>query len=96
MAVASLQYRPSAPAPEESKFGYVVFGGAATEYHHWVFRTTLKRQTAKKEDTKMVALGIVENLRHSALSVAKSIGVTTLCQEDGSGLDELMDVKDVI
>ena len=96
MAVSSLRYRPGAPAPDESKFGYVIFDGRATEYHIWIFRTRLKLSTAKKgEDGKsnvrQVIQNVVENLRGEALQVAMDIGIDTLVQEDGTGGEKLLD-----
>ena len=85
MAVSSLRYRPNAPPPQESKLGYVMFDGKATEYHHWLFRTQLKIQTAKKDDIANVITNVVENLRGEAMQVAVQIGIDTLISPDGYG-----------
>ena len=69
MAVASLRYRPNAEPPEENKFGYVVFSGSAYDYHHWVFRSELKMQTATGSKVSETMQNIVENLRGEALAV---------------------------
>ena len=73
MAVSSLRYRPNAPLPEESKFGYVIFDGKPEDYHHWFFRTELKMKTAKDSDLPNVAQQIIENLKGHALQVAIEI-----------------------
>ena len=61
MAASSLRYRPNATAPEERKFGYGIFDGRPTEYHHWLFRTQLEAKAAKKEDVPQVLQYVVEN-----------------------------------
>ncbi len=80
MAVSSLRYRPGAPPPDESKFGYVVFDGKPTEYRRWIFRIQLKLSTVKKDeegksDVQQVILNVVEKLRGEALQVAMEIGI---------------------
>ena len=62
MAVSSLRYRPNAPAPEENQFGYVVFSGSPSDYHHWLFRTQLKLKTAKDDEKVKTVQNIIENL----------------------------------
>ena len=90
MAVSLLRYRFYAQPPEESKFGYVVFEGKATEYHRWLFRTQLKLQTAKKTDVPKVVQNVVEVLRGKAMQVAIQIGIEDLVAPDGSGGELLM------
>ena len=90
MAVNSLRYRPNATTPEETKAGYVVYAGTAYEYHHWSFRTEMKMAVAKEEDMPRTASQIVESLRGEALSIAITIGITTLVKGDGSGIKELI------
>ena len=85
-----MRYRPGAPPPEESKFGYVIFDGRATEYHNWIFRTQLKLSAVKRgEDGKgnvqQVIQHVFENLRGEALQVAMDIGIDVLVKEDGTG-----------
>ena len=75
MAVSSLRYRPNAPPPQESKQGYVIFDGKATEYHHWLFRTQLKIKTAKRNDGAQVIQNVVENLRGEIMQAAVQIGI---------------------
>ena len=91
MAISSLRYRPGAHPPEESKHGYVVFNGDPKDYHHWLFRTRLKIKTCKQDEFPRVAQNVVENLRGEALQVAIEIGIDTLVQSDGSGLDTLIE-----
>ena len=83
MAVSSLRYRPNAPLPEESKFGYVISDGKPEDYHHWLFRTELKTKTAKETDLKSVAQQVIENLNGQALQVAIEIGIEALLEEGG-------------
>ena len=85
-----MRYRPNAPPPQESKLGYVMFEGKATEYHHLLFRTQLKLRTAKKTDVPNVVQNVVENLRGEAMQVAIQIGIDDLVAPDGSGGELLM------
>ena len=92
MAVASLRYRPNAPPIEESKFGYVIFNGAAHEYHYWWFKTQLKtelistvgddkeKQAIKRKE---IMVQVIENLRGDAFSVAMELGIAELCGPEG-------------
>ena len=91
MAVSSLRYRPNAPPPQESKLGYVIFDGKATEYHHWLFRTQLKIKTAKRDDIPNVIQNVVENLRDEAMQVAAQIGIDALISPDGYGGELLLE-----
>ena len=90
MAVASLKFRPTAIAPEESKFGFVVFSGEPHEYHNWHFRTQLKLKTTSKDDFQKTMTNIIENLRGDALNVAIEVGVDVLLNPN-SGEKELFE-----
>ena len=49
MALQTLKFRQDARFPDETKFGFVVFNGAAWEYPFWLFRCELKFETQKQE-----------------------------------------------
>ena len=94
MAVASLRFKPDAKLPEETKFGYVMYGGTAADLHHWHFRTSMKLKVAKlvndKKDIRNMALQVVEALRGDALTVAKQIGEDKLQVQT---LDEMKNLQ---
>lgn len=96
MAGSSSRYRPGAQQPEENKFGYIVFYGRATDFHHRILRSELKMSTAKKDDDGnpqlcTVIQSVVENLRGEAMQVATDIGTEALVKDDGTGGKKLMD-----
>ena len=91
MAVSSLRYRPNAPPPEESSLGYVIFSGSPFEFHHWEYRTTLKKEAAREADMAQVAASIVENLRGTVAQVAMEIPMAEMLARDGSGIMRLID-----
>ena len=90
MAVASLRYRPNSAAPEENKFGYIVFSGDAVDYYSWLFRTELKFKVTKDEEFSKTMTNVIENLRGDALSVAMEIGMDELLKPD-TGAKKLFD-----
>ena len=60
VAVASLKYNPHARAPEENKFGYVIWNGDAHTYHEWKFRTELKLTLSSETETNKIMREVIE------------------------------------
>ena len=81
MAVKSMRFHANLKLPEETKTGYVIWDGNASDYPHWKYRTNLKflaikhvkqAEYAQKFCETMIAVG--EALRGDALTVQMDIG----------------------
>jgi hypothetical protein len=81
--MAAFKFRKGdAPFLDEARQGYVVYPGAAAEFHEWEFRTTLRMSTAAKPERKAVAMAkIADALRGEALHIAMTIGLCELMSE---------------
>ena len=79
MAVSSLRYKAGSSAVED-KFGFVQYGGAPHEFHHWEFRTKLKMAASNDDEKVKTIARIIENLKGDALDIAMEIGSATLLQ----------------
>ena len=98
MAVASLKYKgPSASSSaEETRSGFIIFSGSATEYESWLFRSQVKIASVKTDDDgnpdadcyRRTIANIVESLRGDALQVVSDLGLTVVMQPT-SGFDKL-------
>ena len=96
MAVKSMKFQSNLRLPEETKTGYVIWDGNASDYPHWKYRTNLKflaikhvkqAEYAQKFCETMIAVG--EALRGDALTVQMDIGDDILdhtIQEDEDGV----------
>ena len=82
MAVASVRYRPQGMrSAEETKTGFVVYGGTAVDFGSWKFRSEFRMMTAKGDDRARAMSIIVEALRGEALQAAVDIGMKELTKE---------------
>ena len=95
----SLTYQQFTAIPQESKSGFVLYDGTATDYFVWEFKLELKLNTIVQVDEKpekaeiafknLIAC-LVESLRGKALKIAYDIGVEELMNPEGhKGLIEL-------
>ena len=57
-----------------TKAGAFIYGGSATEFHEWEFRTLIKWDGTKEDEKPLLAARIVEGLRAEAFLVAKDMG----------------------
>ena len=78
--------------PIETKNGSYIFGGIATDFHEWEFRTKVRIAAVKKDnddDRRVVVSKIIEGLRGDAFQVAKDIGLDKLTA--AGGIDTLIE-----
>ena len=85
MALASLRFDNNREI-EESRQGFVIYGGAPSRFHEWEFRTMLKFKAIADDDDKKrreVTASVIDSLRSDALTEATDIGVDKLMQPEG-------------
>ena len=79
MALKSLEYRGNTRILEETKAGFSIYDGNASDFHMWEFKVKLKIQSCEdKREYKNIVRFIVEALRGDALERARDIGIETL------------------
>ena len=84
MALASLRF-DAGKHVNETRQGYVIYGGAPSRLHEWEFRTKIKYDAVKDDDKKhkKAVSNIVDSLDGDAATIAMDIGVDALMAEDG-------------
>ena len=88
MALQSLTYQHDTQY-EGTLDGIPVYDGAASTFHDWTFRTSVKFLAAKPDDKARVVASVIEGLRGEAADIAMDIGTDELMKEDHTGLNVL-------
>ena len=79
MALKSLEFRGNTRTLEETKAGFTIYDGNASDFHMWEFKVRLKIQSCEDQrEYKNIVRFIIEALRGDALERAKDIGTETL------------------
>ena len=82
MALQSLRFDAYSNV-SETRGGVYIYDGAASRFHEWEFRTTVRKNATKKEELPKAVNSIVESLRGDAAQVAMDLGPEKLAEEDG-------------
>ena len=83
-SVSSLRYNRDETYNAKDTFtkaGAFIYGGSATEFHEWEFRTMLKVRGTKPEEICSCISKIVEGLFGDAFQIARDVGLEVLTDE---------------